>query len=97
MAVFERASVVIGPHGGSFVNLIYCKPGTGVVEFNSLLSPDPPRLYYAAMSYTLQLVYYSVEPTVFDGYQGAGMDVDTEAATAALLQALEEQRHTDRG
>lgn len=31
--LFQEASIVVGPHGAGFTNLIWCSPGTRVIEF----------------------------------------------------------------
>jgi len=31
--LFREASVVVGPHGGGLANLVWCRPGTQVIEF----------------------------------------------------------------
>ena len=30
--LFSRAALIVGPHGGAFLNMIYCSAGTPVVE-----------------------------------------------------------------
>jgi hypothetical protein len=44
IALFRRARVVFGPHGGGFYNLLYSAPGTHVIE----LSPDDYGKYEVA-------------------------------------------------
>ena len=39
--LFYNAEKIIGLHGGGFANLIFCKPGTKVLEFKSLNSGAP--------------------------------------------------------
>jgi hypothetical protein len=54
IALFRRARVVFGPHGGGFYNLIFAAPGTHVVE----LSPDDYGKYEVArLSTNLGLDY----------------------------------------
>jgi len=36
--VLKRAALVIGPHGGAFANILFCREGTDVVEFSPLIS-----------------------------------------------------------
>lgn len=38
--LFHSADLVIGPHGSAFVNILYMKPGSGVIEFTNS-SYDP--------------------------------------------------------
>lgn len=37
LSIYNRASVILGPHGASFSNIIWCQPGTHLVE---LFSPN---------------------------------------------------------
>jgi hypothetical protein len=37
--LFHDSSVVISPHGGALSNLIFCRPGTRVIEFTDQISP----------------------------------------------------------
>jgi len=30
--LFEEARIVVGPHGGGFTNIAFCRPGTRVIE-----------------------------------------------------------------
>jgi hypothetical protein len=40
--LFAEAEAVVAPHGGGLANLVFCRPGTGVVE---LFPPTPIDLY----------------------------------------------------
>lgn len=42
--LFANARMVIGPHGGAFVNTLFCSPGTHLVEF--LPSLHPTQYFY---------------------------------------------------
>lgn len=38
--LFHNADTVVGPHGSGLVNLLYCKPGTRVVEIGTPVRPS---------------------------------------------------------
>lgn len=41
VAIYKNASFIIGPHGASFTNFIWCEPGTQVVElFSTKYAPN---------------------------------------------------------
>lgn len=64
---FRQAGLVIGPHGAGLTNILYCRPGTRVVEFPVV----PMRLnQFAHLAAALDLEYWIV-PTVTAHYQGA--------------------------
>ena len=44
-ALFARACVVIGPHGGAFMNLVFARPGTHVIEIGYVEATlsNPPK------------------------------------------------------
>jgi capsular polysaccharide biosynthesis protein len=53
--VFSSAEIVIAPHGGGLTNLVFCAPGTIVIEF---FSPAYVNVCYWALSNLGQLRYY---------------------------------------
>jgi tetratricopeptide (TPR) repeat protein/capsular polysaccharide biosynthesis protein len=55
VALFSQAEVVIAPHGGGLTNILFCRPGTTVVE---LVSPRYIRHYYWVISDRLRLKHY---------------------------------------
>lgn len=54
VAIYRNASFIIGPHGGSFTNILWCRPGTHLVElFSSNYVPD----FFLYMAQQLDLRY----------------------------------------
>jgi capsular polysaccharide biosynthesis protein len=68
--LFHGAEYVIAPHGAALSNLIFCKPGTKVLE---IFEPSSVRLCYWAISDTFELDYnFLIGSTV----PSQGMDPD---------------------
>lgn len=61
IAMFNRAAVVVGPHGAGFSNLIFCREGTAVIEIG-YDSSDTLQLdeMYFQLSLGLHLRYWLV-------------------------------------
>ena len=38
--MFHNADCIVGMHGGGFGNIVFCKPGTKIIELKSLSSGD---------------------------------------------------------
>ncbi|NJO77111.1 MAG: DUF563 domain-containing protein [Cyanobacteria bacterium RM1_2_2] len=55
IALFRHAKVVVAPHGGGLTNLLFCSPGTQVVEF---VAPQYTRHYYWVISQQLGLRHF---------------------------------------
>lgn len=54
VSLFRRAGVIVAPHGGGLANLVWCCPGTRVVE---IFSPRYFNDCFARLSCTLRLGY----------------------------------------
>jgi len=54
-SIFSSAKIIIAPHGAGLTNLVFCDPGTKVVEF---FSPNYVNLTYWALSNQMNLEYY---------------------------------------
>ena len=50
VAIYSSASFIVGPHGASFSNLLYCQPGTQVLE---LFSPNYTPNFFQYMCHVL--------------------------------------------
>lgn len=55
IALFRHAKVIVAPHGGGLTNLLFCSPGTQVVEF---MAPQYMRHYYWVISRQLGLRHF---------------------------------------
>lgn len=66
ITLFANAEAIIAPHGAGLANLVFCKPGTKVIE---LFLPDEVLDYYWIISQYMDLDYYylitdATEPVV---------------------------------
>jgi len=52
--LFASAEAVVAPHGAGLTNLVFCRPGTKVIE---LFSPNYVRIHYWLISNHVQLDY----------------------------------------
>jgi hypothetical protein len=91
--IYYNATVVIGPHGASFANIIWCKPGTHLIElFPVNYMPE----YFRYLAYVLGLNYsaYCFHPILKHGlvdhaYVNDNVDVDVNDIDHFLLSLLE--------
>lgn len=54
MAIYKNADFIIGPHGASFTNILWCEPGTHLLE---LFNADYVPVYFRYLSQVLGLRY----------------------------------------
>lgn len=66
IALFASAKVIVAPHGSGLTNIMFCQPGTKVIE---LMPPNYIRHYYWAISHQLNLEHYYVTGESFNCYQ----------------------------
>lgn len=75
--LFSSAEIVIAPHGAGLTNLVFCSPGTTVIEF---FSPRYVNVCYWALSNLLDLQYYyllgigEIPPEYYDPHD-VGCDI----------------------
>ena len=56
-AAMASAEAIVAPHGGGLSNLVFCRPGTKVIE---IFSPELVAGYFWKLSNQLGLDYYYV-------------------------------------
>jgi capsular polysaccharide biosynthesis protein len=89
IARFPRARGVIGPHGAGLANILWCRPGTPVLE---MVPAAPFLMQYRNLCLGLGHPYrrLTAEP---EGTAGAGdMNSDFQIDAPSLVQALREFR-----
>ena len=88
--LFNRAALIIGPHGAAFANTVWCAAGTAVVEFHRMKFREANSPLYVLLSRLLMLRHWVVVDTQSDarhrGYLVAS-DVVIATARAALGDA----------
>lgn len=61
VVLYKNASVILGPHGASFSNVIWCEPGTHLIELFSSKYMPPHFLYLATVMQMRYSAYYQGE------------------------------------
>lgn len=89
VAIYQNASFIIGPHGASFTNILWCRPGAHLVE---LFSPNyvPDFFLYMAQRLGLRYSAYFCGPESSNRFGGLDEDIvvsipDLERSLAALF------------
>lgn len=92
-AVMASCEAVVAPHGGGISNIIFCSPGTKIVE---IYSPELVATYYWKLSNALNLDYYYVlgqgapetldadYPQSWDSHTDIVVDLDSLERTLVL-------------
>lgn len=62
ISLFAQAKAIVAPHGGGLTNLIFCNPGTTVIE---CFAPSYIRHYYWVISQQLGLNHFFLEGEKF--------------------------------
>lgn len=82
--LFSRAKVVIAPHGAGLANLVFCNPGTKVVEiFSTIYIPE----YYWMISTYNQLEYYYLINSMHDHVPILDIQVDINRLKELIQKA----------
>ena len=91
-ALFERAKVIVGPHGGGFANMIFARPGTHIIEFLPIYrlyrEGRGPRPVFWGMAQACGLDYWTSEPDEF-GFDQRGMQVDIDDVVEILGRVID--------
>ena len=84
MALYGQASFIVGPHGASFANMLWCQPGTQLVE---LFAPTYYPKYYWYLAQVLGVGYWAHSA----GWLGVDSQGDVDADLLVDVAALEGQ------
>ena len=95
VALFHQAEFICGPHGAGFSNLVFCRPGTRVVE---ILATQCPLSYFRLMAETRGLRYcYQAVDGIFNGdpkkHPAYDCNADIEQLCAFLDHELGRSKH----
>ncbi|QJD79738.1 glycosyltransferase family 61 protein [Spirosoma rhododendri] len=95
LAIYNRASVVLGPHGASFSNLIWCQPGTQLIE---LFSANYVPNFFQYLSSLSDLRYAAVRQGQPDPARHndltENIQVDVSAFERGLNQLFEDEHRS---
>jgi Glycosyltransferase 61 len=85
--LFLDASLVVAPHGSALANLVWCAPGTRIIE---LLSRSYAQIHFAYLSHILGLDYRCLIDDSGGPYHWTNMfDADVSVDVDSLKQTLE--------
>ena len=87
---FAEAELVVGAHGAAFTNLVFCSPGTGVVE---LFAPDYANPCYWRLTSTVPGIRYRYligDGRPIAGRRSLGVASDVVVGTAPLVELVDE-------
>lgn len=87
IAIYQRAEFIVGPHGASFTNILWCQPGTHLFE---LFSPTyfPDFFRYLAELLGLRYSAYFHGPAGTGGW-AEGLEDDMYVSVGELERCLE--------
>ena len=83
VVTFSQAEFVVGPHGGGFTNILWCRPGTKVFE---IFEPESVRRCYKTLSSILELDYHCA---IGDRHRLIGETASMKIDPALFLAAVE--------
>lgn len=92
--LFSEASIVLGPHGAGFTNMLFCHRGATVMEIHSpSLSSSFFRLLSQLLGHRYTSLPVATAPATYEGPPtGADWLVDVDALEAALVPGIAADR-----
>ncbi len=86
VTIYRNASFIIGPHGASFTNILWCQPGTHLVE---LFSPNYTPNFFLYMARRLGLRYSAYYHGPKSSNWFSGLDEDITVSIPDLERGLD--------
>lgn len=69
--IFNKARLIVGPHGAGFSNIIFCKPGYVLIDIEHFFIDVTPRSYFRELSDFTEGIYL---PYYVDRLMGKDLD-----------------------
>lgn len=82
--IFNKAKIIIGPHGSGFANLLFISEGCQIIEIDHCM--HPPRSFYKTMASMMHCTY---RPFYCENVTEECLDNDITVNVAKFLQVLE--------
>jgi capsular polysaccharide biosynthesis protein len=73
--LFASAATVVAPHGAGLANLVFCAPGTRVVE---LITPAWVRATYWQLAACVKLQYSYLKCSLYEGRDAYPQDITVD-------------------
>ena len=86
VTIYQNASFIIGPHGASFTNILWCQPGTHLVE---LFSRNYTPNFFLYMARRLGLRYSAYYHGPKSSNRFSGLDEDITVSIPDLERGLD--------
>lgn len=83
--LMAETAIMLAPHGAGLTNMIFCRPGTQIVEIADLSYPNPN---FYALACAMDLPYWLVEGTFAGDDALAPLDRDLAVDPAAVARVL---------
>ena len=87
--LFYNAECIVGLHGGGFANLVFCKPGTKVVELRSSNAGTP--IENLAKKNNLNYSSVIVEAKQIEEFNSPNQQGSIQIPISSLIKVLEDQ------
>lgn len=82
--LFRQSTYIVGPHGGAFANIVWCDPGTKVLEFFHH-SYTPPYFYHLCRILDLEYSYMVDRLTPRGDLTPSAQDMTVDLRTLATV------------
>ncbi len=83
----KAASIIVAAHGGGMANLIYCRPGTKILEIRNAQMVDFNCYFSLANSLGLTFYYEKAQPVEPEQHKQSDLSIDV-ASVEKLVEAL---------
>ncbi|WP_240625691.1 glycosyltransferase family 61 protein [Spirosoma pollinicola] len=86
VAIYKNASFILGPHGASFTNIIWCEPGTHLFE---LFPPNLVVDHFSYLARIMEMSYSAYSHPIKMGHTKYHIEEDIFVSTADLEKSLD--------